>query len=143
MHAKIRQALGKGRHTSLLRLIAPVSNPSTTSATQTQIYTNKDDIHDKIIDYNIKHYSKAESSPVGIQEPLYKKIGNHRTSKFCDEVLNGNMRVEDLDDIPMAETIELLHSTIHPTIQKSNTQSPTPIPSINIDLQKEDYKKNI
>ena len=70
IHRNIRHALGKGRHSSLLRLTipSPIENDKTTIT-----HTTKENIHKEIIKYNIKHYSKAENSPVGINTSLSKK----------------------------------------------------------------------
>merc|ERR1712177_78867 len=48
---------------------------------------------------------------------------------------------QDLEDIPMPETVELLHSTVKPQIQSHIRQSSTgnTPPEINITLDQEDY----
>lgn len=74
--------------------------------------TDKDEIHEHIIAYNIAHYSNAESSPLGLNTPLYHKLGPSGTTKFSDDVLNGTINIKDLEDIEMKETIELLHSAV-------------------------------
>ena len=71
-YRNIRQALGKQRNSSLLRLIIPQNNPENELKT-TKVVSTKKEIHDNIISYNIEHYSKAEASPVGIGTPLFKK----------------------------------------------------------------------
>ena len=134
IHRNIRQALGKGRNTSLLRLIVPSSTDTKIST----IYTSKHDIHEKIIDQNIAHYSKAENSPLGIGTPLYKKIGPHGTSPFCDRVLQGQLNFQDMQDIPMQETLELLQATLYPPSTSPSSSSGT---TISIDLNHDDYTK--
>ena len=89
--------------------------------------------------YNIQHYSKAKSSPLRINKDLYHKIGPHGTSSFCDGVLNGNIDIKDINNIPMQETIELLRSTMKPQLppqDKSNSLHPS---QISIELDKTDY----
>ena len=137
MHNHIQHTLGKRRKTSLLSLIAPV--PNSTSGNLKETFTSKEDIHDKIISHNIQHYSKAESSPLGINKDLYHKIGPHGTSPFCDNVLNGNIHIKDLNNIPIQETIELLRSTMKPRLpSQDNTASLYPS-QISIELDKTDY----
>ena len=92
-HAHIRHALQKGKKSSLLRLIVPQNTSPPTS----KIYTSKEEIHHEIIQYNIKHYSKAEQSPVGIGTPLYDKLGPHGNTPFCDQVLQGNKKNRRLE----------------------------------------------
>ena len=87
-HRHIRHALGKARNSSLLKLIVP---PEHNKTQQSTIHTTKEHIQSHIIDYNIMHYSKAESSPVGIGQPLYHKLGPHGTTDFCDKILHGEL----------------------------------------------------
>ena len=132
MQRNIRRVLGKGRHSSLLRLTVP-SNSATDNTTTT--YTTKDKIHKEIIAYNIQHYSKAEKSPVGLNTPLSKQIGPHGTSPFCDRILHGTLTIQDLKEIPMQETIELLKITISPFDQPNQHL-------ININMTQKTTKKN-
>ena len=137
MHNHIRHALGKGKNTSLIRLIAPA--PNTTSGNLHQIFTSKDGIHDKIISHSIQHYSKAESSPLGISKDLYHKIGLHGTSSFCYDILNGNIHIKDLNTIPMKETIELLQSAMKPQMPSQDNSTSLHPSQISIELDKTDY----
>ena len=109
----------------------------------TKVLSIKQEIHENIINYNIKHYSKAEASPVRIGTVLHEKLGPYGISSFCDRVLQGKMTFQDLEDIPMTETVELLQSTvkpqIKPTIQHSCLEN-TPSEK-NITLDSEDYTK--
>jgi hypothetical protein len=129
IHRNIRHALGKGRHSSLLRLTIPSSSPNDNI---TITHTTNDKIHEEITQHNIKHYSKAENSPVGINTPLYDKIGPHGNSPFCDRILQGTMTIDDLNEIPMPETVELLKSTMSPFAQLNQEQ-------IKIDMEPDDY----
>ena len=133
-HSQIRHALGKGRTTSLLRLIVPPSFSTRKNATQEEVVTGKDDIHDHIIAYNIKHYSKAESSPLGINTPLYHKLGPVGIIQFSYDVLHGKLQIQDLEEIHMKETVEILHSTIKPGLDKTQNHITTP-PEIDISLE--------
>ena len=72
-YRNIRYALGKQRNSSLLRLLVPLNTLSGKEKT-TKVLSTKQEIHDSIIDYNIKHYSKAEASPVGIDTTLAHKV---------------------------------------------------------------------
>ena len=55
------------------------------------------------------------------------------------------MTFQDLEDIPMTETIELLKSTVKPQINSTiNHTSPSNTPDeIHITIDSEDYKKNV
>ena len=130
--------MGKGRTTSLLRLIVPSSFSTRKNATQEEVVTGKDDIHDHIIAYNIKHYSKAESSPLGINTPLYHKLGPAGITQFSDDVLHEKLQIQDLEEIHMKETVELLHSIIKPGLDKAQNHITTP-PEIDISLEPKDF----
>lgn len=134
----IRHILGKWRRSSLLCLIVP---PKTSSKNEpSKIYTTKDEIHDHILAYNISHYSKGGQSPLGINKPLYDRIGPYGTSTFCDKVLEGKIALSDLDDIPFPETIELLQSTMRPPSQHSPPNNKLKSPLIDIELTPQDFK---
>ena len=141
-YRNIRYALGKQRNSSILRLLIPL-NTNSEKVKTTKVLSTKQEIHESIIDYNIKHYSKAEASPVGIGTPLHEKLGPYGISPFCDRVLQGNMNFHDLEDIPMSETVELLKSMVKPQIHSTNQQTlPHNTPAeINISLDNEDYTK--
>ena len=86
-------------------------------------------------------YSKAEASPVGIGIILYDKLGPYRISPFCDRVLQGKIKFQDLEGIPIPETVELFKSTVKPQIKPTiQHSSPTNTPAkINISIDSEDY----
>lgn len=89
------------------------------------------------------HYSKAEASPVGIGTTLYDKLGPYKISPFFDRVLQVKITFQDLEDIPMMETVELLKSTVEPQIKQKTIHSyPTnTLAEIHIYIDSEDYKK--
>ena len=129
IHRNICHTLGKGRHSSLLRLTVPTTDPTGNTTTT---HTTKDKIHEEIIAYNIKHYSKAKKSPVGLNTPLSQQIGPHGTSPFCDGILQGTLTIQDLNEILMPETIDLLKSTMSKLGHLNKQQ-------INTDMTSEDY----
>ena len=139
-YRNIRYALGKQSNSSILQLLIPHGSHTDSNKT-TKVLATKQEIHTNIINYNIKHYSKAEESPVGIGTPLYEKLGPYGISPFCNRVLQGKMTIQDLEDIPMTETIELLKSTVKPQIKSTiNHTSPTNTPEeIHITIDSEDY----
>ena len=128
----IRKALGKNRNSSLLRILIP-PNPNNPHNHITKTCNTKAEVHDNVINYNIDHYSKAEKSPVGLNKPLYYKIGPHGMSSFCGRVLNGQMTLQDMEDIPLPETTELLQ---HTTKSNKNSTSHNHNQDINIDLNR-------
>ena len=89
----IKRALDSGNFSSLNQLIIPYESPKGEILERT-IY-KKDDIHNSIINHNIKHYSTPESSPFGMGKFLYHAIGPHGTSIFCERVLEENMTETD------------------------------------------------
>ena len=57
-YRNIIYALGKQRNSSLLRLLIPQGTNNDTVKT-TKVLSTKQEIHENIINYNIKHYSKS------------------------------------------------------------------------------------
>ena len=78
------------------------------------VYTDKDTIHDKLISRNIKHFSAAEDTPQGINGFIYNALGPHGISEFCDRVLEGNMTEEDKAAFDLVEAKELFQATSRP-----------------------------
>ena len=75
------------------------------------------EIYENIINYGMKHYSKVEESPVGVGTALYEKNRIIRSFPLLWKNSSRKMIFQDLEDIPMTETEELLQSTIKPQIQ--------------------------
>ena len=73
-----------------------------------RVITDSKEMYETIIDRNIRHFSQAEQSPVGLGTPLSKLIGPTGTSAFCDRVLCGTMTQKDKESIPMQEALEML-----------------------------------
>ena len=83
-----------------------------------------DTIHNRIIERNIKHFSSAESTPLGLNSFLNNAIGPHGTSEFCDRVLAGGLGETDKTDINFTKAYELLQQmACSPTTTKKH--SPT------------------
>ena len=72
------------------------------------ILTDGKEIQDAIIDHNIKHFSEAEDTPLGMGTFLHKAIGPHGTLEFCDRVLDGGLGQADKEDINYVEAYKLL-----------------------------------
>ena len=72
------------------------------------ILTDEEEIHEAVINHNIKHFSKAEDTPLGMGTFLHDSIGTHSTSSFCDRVLDGGLGEADKEDINYVEAYELL-----------------------------------
>ena len=73
-----------------------------------KISTDGEEIQNKIIDQNIKHFSTVEDSPLGMGSFLFEAIGPHSTSDFCDRVLDGGLGPTDKEEINFTEAYELL-----------------------------------
>ena len=87
---KINYYLKKGYMGPLVQLCVSTPNSKTS-----EVLTDGDDIHNRIIERNIKHFSSAESSPLGLNSFLHNAIGPHGTSEFCDRVLTGGLGEAD------------------------------------------------
>ena len=74
-----------------------------------QIITKKEEIHEAIINYNIKHYSKPEASPFGLGNFLCDAIGPRGTIEFANRILAGELTQEDEKNIRFEEAFELLN----------------------------------
>ena len=48
----------------------------------TEMLTNPTEIHEAIINQNIKHFTTPEASPLSLGEFLHKEIGQHGTPEF-------------------------------------------------------------
>ena len=70
-YRNIRYALGKQSNSLILRLLITHGSQQDSNKT-TKVLATKQEIHKNIINYNIKHYSKAEESSMGIGTPLYE-----------------------------------------------------------------------
>lgn len=130
--------MGKNRNLSLLIVLIP-SDSTGSRENLTKTYNTKAEIHDHVINYNIAHYPKAEQSPVGIKKPLYHKIRLHGTLAFCDRVLIGQLTIQDMEEIPLQQTSELLQTTLKP-IDISNPHKSKLI-DISVDLNHKDCVK--
>ena len=67
-----------------MRLIVPgdkyVDAEGNMAEMPSNVYTDKDTIHDKLIIRNIKHFSAAEDTPQGINGFIYNALGPHGIS---------------------------------------------------------------
>ena len=70
-------------------------------------------------------------------EPLYHKLGPHGTTDFCDKILQGQIKMKDLKDIPLQETKELLLQTISPFNTPNDTHPHNN--KISIDIDQDDF----
>ena len=98
---KIKYYLQSGDTEPLTRLLV-------TKGGQQRILIDGAEIQDAVIDHNIKHFSEAEDTPLGMGTFLYKAIGPHGTSEFCDRVLDGGLGETDKEEINYVEAYELL-----------------------------------
>ena len=110
---KIKRALDKSDYSSLTKLIIPIAEG------EEQTITKAEEIHEAIINYNIKHYSKPEASPFGLGTFLCEAIGPHGTTDFADRILAGELNPEDEKEIKFQEAFELLK------LMKNQDQPPT------------------
>ena len=85
---KIKYHLKSGNTEPLTRLLM-------TTEEATCILTDGAEIQDAVIDHNIKHFSEAKDTPLGMGTFLHKAIGPHGTSEFCDCVLDGGLGETD------------------------------------------------
>ena len=81
------------------------------------VYTDKDTVHDLLIERNEKHFSLAEQTPQGINGCIYEALGPYGTSEFSDRVLEGKMTAEDKAGFDMTAARELCMATTRPTQQ--------------------------
>ena len=83
-YSSIQRELERMKYVSLTRLIVPgekyqdalgntVESPGT-------VYTDKDTVHDLLIERNEKHFSLAEHTPQGINGFICEAIGSYGTS---------------------------------------------------------------
>ena len=100
---KIKRALDTSSRATLTKLIIPMLGTE-----EEKTITTKDEIHESIINYNIEHYSKPESSPFGLGQFLCDAIGPHGTSQFSDRILAGDLTEADRKEIQFEEAYELL-----------------------------------
>ena len=100
---KIKYFLKQGITEPLTRLLYQ-ENPEG----PTTILMDGEEIQQKIIDQNIKHFSTAENSPLGQGSFLHQAIRLHGTSEFCERVLDGGLGSSDEKEINFTEAYELL-----------------------------------
>ena len=106
-------------HGPLVQLCVTIPNSAIS-----KVLTDGNNIHNRITEHNIKHFSSAESSSLGLHSLLHTTIGPHGTSDFCDRVLSGCLGEADKTDINFTEAYELLQHMAHPptaTKQRSPT----------------------
>ena len=80
-------------------------------------------VEEAIIDKNTQHLLAAEHTPIGLNTALYKAIGPHGTSKFCDAALNAQLTKVDRDSIEFVEAFELLRMTARPDENNKHNKS--------------------
>ena len=61
--------------------------------------SKKDEVHNTIIEYNIKHYSASEETPCGMGKHLHAATGPYSTSDFCDRILECSLMKEDKHNV--------------------------------------------
>ena len=71
------------------------------------VYTDKEQIHNLLVERNIQYFSLAEDTPQGINGFIYNALGPHGTSDFSDRVLNGNLVAKDKAGFELVEAEEL------------------------------------
>ena len=81
------------------------------------MYTDKDKVHDLLIERNVKHFSLAENTPQGINGFIYEALGPYGTSEFSDRVLEDQMTEEDKAGFNLIEAKELFMATTRPDPQ--------------------------
>ena len=81
------------------------------------IYTDKDMMHDRLIDRNIKHFSAAEDTPQEKNSFIYNALGPYGTSDFSDRVLDGNMTEEDKVAFDLVKAKGLFQATSRPALE--------------------------
>jgi hypothetical protein len=78
---KYLQNILKSMQTQPITSIAIPKNNGTT-----EILTNPTEVHEAIINQNIKHFTTPEASPLELGEFLHKPIGKHVPSDFSNRV---------------------------------------------------------
>ena len=116
----IKRVLDLGNFSSPHQLIIPYESPEG-EILEENIY-KKDEIHNSIINHNIKHYSTPEIIPFGMGKFLYHAIGPHASSDFCERALKGNMTEEDKQDVKFEEAYNLLEH-MRRQVMKEKTRS--------------------
>ena len=101
---KIKRALDKSDYSILTKLIIPMAEGE-----EEHKLTKKEEIHKAIINYNIKHDSKPEASPFGLETFLCNAIGPHGTTEFADIILTGDLTSEEEKDIQFEKAFKLLN----------------------------------
>jgi hypothetical protein len=71
---------------------------------QEQIIRDPETIFSSIIDYNISHFSQADATEI-TKEPIKSILGPFGTTKECDEILEGQFQIEELECSDAAKAI--------------------------------------
>ena len=120
-YSTIQRELDRKKYASLMKLIVPgdkyVDAEGKLAEMPSNVYTDKDMIHDRLIDRNIKHFSAAKETPQGINGFIYNALGPHGTSEFSDRVLDGNMTEEDKATFDLVEAKEIFQATSRPDLE--------------------------
>ena len=77
--------------------------------TNPTILTNLTEIHEAIINQNVKHFTRPEASLLRLGKFLHQVIRQHGTSDFSNRIIHGCMTPKDEKNIELPETKELLH----------------------------------
>ena len=101
-----------------MRLIVPGEKVTNTQGEEEElpsmVYTGQDKIHELLIERNITHFSKAKTTPQGINGFIYNALGPYGFSNFSDRVLKGEMTEEEKASFDMAEAAELFEAISKP-----------------------------
>ena len=114
----VQQELERKKYSSLKRLIVQgnkyVDAAGNTQELPSNIYTDKETTQNLLIDRKFKHFSLAKETRQGTNGFIYQTLWPHRTSKFSDRVLDGNITEDERDAFPLAEAEELFRATSRP-----------------------------
>ena len=112
---KINFYLKKGYTGPLVQLCVTTPNSATS-----EFIIDGDDVYNRIIERNIKHFSLEESSPLELHSFLHTAISHHGTSDFYNRVLAGGLGEADKTGINFIEVYELLqHMTCRPHLHQT------------------------
>ena len=114
-YSSIQRELERKKYISLTRLIVPgdknLDNTGNIVESPSTVYTDKDKVHELLIERNVKHFSLAEQTPQGINGFIYEALGPYGTSEFSDRVLEGKLSEEDKSGFNLIEAKELFVAT--------------------------------
>ena len=86
----------------------PLTGLLVTENGEQKVLTDGAEIHEAIIDQNIRHFSEAEDKSRSKGTFLHDAIDPYGTSEFCNRVLDRGLGAADGEDINYVEAYELL-----------------------------------